>query len=417
MRTLCLVVTGLVLYCFQGWGQSADTSSYKNLKVKVEDVNIVSGYYQQTGNHASVTGGIGSQELNDISNSIDLKLSNYDVFDRKYTYDIGVGLDHHTAASSAYVSLTGASNTGGTRFYPSFNWQVENAQKGNTFGLGASFSAEYTYHSYGMNILFAKTSKDQSREFSAKGNVFLDRVKLVTPSEFRDTQTTTVVVHHSSASRGGDTYTTVNSGASSEYIPSSSRNTFDAAFSLTQVVNKRMQVALLTDAVYQTGYLGLPYYRVYFTDGSVQIENLPTSRLKIPIGMRVNYFAGDKLILKGYYRFYTDDWGVRSHTVSLETPVKITPFFSISPFYRFYQQTAANYFAPYAEHKTTDQFYTSNYNYAAFSSNYEGVNLRLAPPNGVLHMKGFSALELRYGHYNQTTGLVANSVTVGLEFK
>lgn len=405
MRKICLSVVGMFLLCFGSWAQSSSSDDYKNLNLKVEDVNIVSGYYSQTGNHSAVTGGIGTQKVTDLSNTIDLKLVKYDIFDHKHSFNIELGIDHHTSASAAYVSKTGASRTGGTRIYPSFNWQVENNEKRTTFGLGASFSHEYTYNSIGLNILYAKKSKDVNREFTARGTLFLDGVKMVEPSELRPAQTVVLT----SASRGDE--------SERNNIPSSPRNTFDASFSLSQVVSQRMQISLLTDGVIQQGYLGLPFYRTYFNDGSVHVENLPGTRFKVPVGMRMNYFLGDRVILKSYYRFFMDDWGVKSHTVSFEAPFKITPFVSLSPFYRYYIQTAAKFFAPYGVHTTNDQYYSSDYNYAPFSSNYEGINLRLAPTNGVFGSKGFSALELRYGHYRQTTGLLANSLTLNLTFK
>lgn len=405
MRKICLSVVGIFLACFGSWAQQSSSDDYKKLNLKVEDVNIVSGYYSQNGNHSAVTGGIGTQKVTDLSNTIDLKLMKYDILGRKHSFNIELGIDHHTSASAAYVSTTGASRTGGTRIYPSFNWQVENSQKRTTFGLGASLSHEYTYNSFGLNVLFAKKSKDDNREFTAKGTLFLDAVKMLEPSELRPKATTNLT----SASRGEHD--------EGENIPSSARNTFDASFSLSQVVNQRMQFAILADAVVQQGYLGLPFYRTYFNDGSVHIENLPSSRLKLPVGMRLNYFLGDRIILKSYYRYFMDNWGVKSHTVSFEAPYKITPFVSISPFYRYYIQTAANFFAPYGVHTATDKYYASDYDYAAFSANYEGLNLRLAPTNGVFGSKGFSALELRYGHYRQTTGLIANSLTLNLTFK
>lgn len=420
MKKLSLTVLGLYLGVLAAFSQNTgDSASYKNRKLTMEDINIVSGYYTQNGNHSAVTGGIGTQQVTDISNTIDLKLVNYDLFNRKHSYNIELGIDHHTAASAAYVSVTGASQTGGTRFYPSFNWQVENPEKRSTFGLGASYSGEYTYHSFGLNVLYAKKSKNENREFTFRGNLFLDAVKMVEPSELRPT---------TSASDNGGYIPTSASGrilrggyletsASSSGLPASPRTTFDASFALSQVVNKRMEVTFLTDGVAQTGYLGLPFYRVYFNDGSVHMENLPDHRLKLPIGMRQNYFLGDRFIIRSYYRYYMDDWGVRSHTVSLETPVKITPFVSVSPFYRYYIQSAAEFFAPYRAHTANDQYYSSDYDYAAFSSNYEGLNVRIAPPNGVLGARAFSALELRYGHYRQTTGLVANSITMNLTIK
>jgi Tat protein secretion system quality control protein TatD with DNase activity len=65
-----------------------------------EEANIVSSYYKQDGNHAAVTGGIGSQQLTDISNTIDLKLSKYDKRNRKHSFIGEFGIDHYTSASS-----------------------------------------------------------------------------------------------------------------------------------------------------------------------------------------------------------------------------------------------------------------------------------------------------------------------------
>jgi hypothetical protein len=126
---------------------------------------------------------------------------------------------------------------------------------------------------------------------------------------------------------------------------------------------------------------------------------------------------GDKFILRSYYRFYTDTWGITSHTASIELPWKISSFISVSPFYRYYTQTAANYFAPYGEHTPGETYYTSNYDYSAFQSHYVGINFRVAPPKGVFGMQHFNLLEIRAGHYQQTTGLTANSISMNLRFK
>jgi hypothetical protein len=146
------------------------------------------------------------------------------------------------------------------------------------------------------------------------------------------------------------------------------------------------------------------------------VEKLPSTRFKLPVGLRLNYFIGDGLILKSYYRFYVDDWGIRSHTASLEVPVKITPFFSISPFYRYYTQTASKYFAPYESHTESDSYYTSNYALAGFSSQFFGAGIRLSPPDGIGHTH-LSTLEIRYGHYTQTTDLVSDVISLNLTFK
>jgi hypothetical protein len=242
-------------------------------------------------------------------------------------------------------------------------------------------------------------------------SAYFDRVKLIYPSEL--IPATTVVTTVTSASGGGgESYGEDGKVA----IPSSPRYTYTGSLAYTQVINKNMQAALLMDVVGQNGYLSLPFHRVYLSDGTVHVENLPVQRYKLPIGFRLNYFAGDKIIIRSYYRYFTDDWGIKAHTASLEVPVKISPFFSISPFYRYYTQTASNYFAPYQQHKTSETYYTSNYAYSAFNSAYYGVGLHIAPPGG-LWKSALSSLEIRYGHYTQTTDLNSDIISFNFQFK
>jgi hypothetical protein len=176
-------------------------------------------------------------------------------------------------------------------------------------------------------------------------------------------------------------------------------------------------LALLFDVIYQQGYLGLPFHRVYFANNTETIEKLPGNRLKIPLGIRANYFVGDKLIIRSYYRYYKDDWGLNAHTLNIETAVKLTPFVSLSPFYRYYTQHAADYFAPYLQHKTSDAFYTSNYDLSTFTSNFFGAGIRFAPPGNILGIKTFSTLELRYGHYTKNIGMQSDIISLNVGLK
>ena len=416
MKKICLSVVGLYCMLLSAFSQSndRDTSGYKSKKLQLDEANLVSGYYNQNGDHSAVTGGIGTQKLNDVANIFDLQFVKWNEANNKYTWTAELGVDHHTAASQAYVSQSGASQKGGTRIYPSINWQVEK-DNGFTFGLGAGISNEYNYHSFNTNFLIGKTSKNKNTEISLKGQAFFDQVTLIEPSELIPKVVVT----------SGTTYTTasgnvITSGSDSHKanIPKSARNTFSGSLTLTQVVNKNFQLALIADGVAQNGYLGLPFHRVYFKDqDSAKIEHLPDTRYKLPLGIRLNYFLGDKIIFRTYYRYYTDNWGITAHTASIEIPYKVSPFFSISPFYRYYTQTASQYFAPYKEHVTTDTYYSSNYDYSAFNAQYFGVNFKITPRNGLFNIHSFNTLEIRYGHYTQTTGLQADNIGISLKLK
>lgn len=369
-----------------------DSTTYKNKKLKLDEINLVSSYYKQDGNNSAVTGGIGTEKLTDISNSIDVRFVNYGKTGKKHTLDVEVGIDHYTSASSDMIDLSANSSASksDTRFYPSLSYIVENEEKGNTIAGGISSSTEFDYQSFGGNLAYSKKTKDKSGEFTAKFQVYLDQVKLVQPVELRT---------------GGDGY------------GSASRNTFAGSLSYAQIINQNLQIVFMADVISQQGYLSLPFHRVYFNDGSVHQENLPGNRLKVPLGVRASYFLGDNVIIRAYYRYYTDDWKLTSHTADLEIPVKLSPFFSISPFYRYYTQSAAKYFNKYEAHTVSDQFYTSNYDVSKFNSSFIGMGLKFTPAKGVFGVKNFNTVELRYGHYTRTTNMTSNIISINLKYK
>lgn len=374
-----------------------DSTGFKSRKLKVEEINLVSSYYSQDGNNAAVTGGIGTQKLTDIATTIDVKLHRYDKKGRKHTFDAEIGIDHYTSASSDKVDLKANSSAShaDTRIYPSVTWTVENELKGTGVSAGIYFSSEFDYQSLGVNVGFSKKTADKSGEFSAKLQAYLDRVLLVIPIELRSNQ----------SEDDDDDY------------PGAGRYSYSASLSWSQIINQRFQVAIMADVVNQTGYLSMPFYRVYFNDASVHQEKLPDSRMKFPLGIRANYFLGDKFILRTYYRYYTDSWGLHSHTANLEVPVKINPFISISPFYRYYTQSAIQYFKPYGAHTIQDEYYSSNYDLSKFSSNYFGAGIKVTPPNGIFGQERLNMLEVRYGHYSKNIGMNANSISLNLRFK
>lgn len=395
MKKLFLSVIGMYLTLVAAFSQGSPVrdTAYKPRKLSFEEMNIVSSYYHQEGNNAAVTGGIGSEKLTDIAFTIDLKFTKYDRKKRKHSFTTEVGFDHYTSASSDKVDPTTISSASAAdnRIYPSLQWSVENEQKGHIIGAGLSYSGEYDYISYGANAMISKKNQNRNGEFTGKVQLYLDNVSLIYPVELRNS------------------------------IPPGSgfskRNSFSGSVQWAQIINRQFQVQLEGEVVYQQGYLGLPFHRVYFNDNSVQVEKMPDTRLKIPLGVRASYFIGDQFILRGWYRNYHDSWGIRSNALQLETAIKFTPFFSLTPFYRLYSQTAADHFQPFQVHTVADHFYTSNYDLSDFNSNFFGAGIRLSPPTGVFHFMHFTSFELRYGHYKKTTGMNANIITLHTTFK
>jgi Protein of unknown function (DUF3570) len=391
MKKIIFTAAAISVMLFSKAQTVTDSSGFKSRKLKIEEINFISSYYAQDGDHASVTGGIGSQKLTDLVNVLDIKLTSYDKKLRKHSFGLSCGIDQYTSASSDKIDLQANSSAShaDVRVYPAIDWTIENEKKRTSIGFGLSSSAEFDYFSFGASLNFSKKTKNKNGEFNAKLQTYIDQVTLIAPVELRNT------------------------------APSgkASRQTFAGSISYSQIINDKLQVMFLADAVQQNGYLSLPFHRVYFNDGSVSQENLPDARFKIPLGFRANYFLGDMVIIKTYYRYYSDNWGLKSHTFDIELPVKITPFISVSPFYRFYNQSAIKYFAPYENHITSDQYFTSNYDMSEFNSDFFGAGIRIAPPKGVLGINHFNMLEFRYGHYTKNNGMLAEIVSLNLKFK
>lgn len=378
-----------------------DSSGYQSKKLTIDEVNLVSAWYHQDGNNSAVTGGIGTESLTDFANTIDLQISKFSSKLHKNTFNFELGVDHYTSASSDKIdpySISSASMTD-TRIYPSLNYTNTNVKTGNAIGFSGSYSHEYDYESYGAGINLTRVSKDKNTQFDLKLQAFLDTWKVILPVELRP------------AGYG--------SGSQEDERPVAykPRNSFSAGFSLAQVINKRFQAMLIIEPSYQHGLLATKYQRDYFTDGSARVENLPDARYKLPIGIRMNYFLDDYFIVRTFYRYYIDNWGVRAQTFELEVPVKLSSFFSVSPFYRYNKQQGTRYFTPYGKHLLTDTYYTSDYDLATMHSNFIGLDIRVTPPRGVLGNKHFTALELRYGHYLRSTGLNSNIITMALKFR
>lgn len=402
MRKIYLGVLALYMGILSSHAQTKDTTGYQSRKLKVDEVNFVSAYYHQNGNNSAVTGGIGTENLTDFANTLDLQMSKLTKAGNKNTFLFELGVDHYTSASSDKIdpySVSSASRQD-TRVYPSLNWTHSNEKTGTAYGFTGSYSHEFDYQSKGVGFNFTSVSKDKNTQFDFKAQAFLDTWKVILPVELRPP----------GYGSGSD-----HDGRGS--VPHSPRNSFSTSFSLSQVITPRLQALLIVEPSYQHGLLATKYQRDYFTDGSERVENLPDNRYKLPIAVRFNYFLDDHFIIRTFYRYYMDNWGIRANTAEVEVPIKLTSFVSVSPFYRYNNQQGTRYFAPYGQHNPTDTYYTSDYDLSTLHSNFVGANFRLAPPNGVFGWQHLNTLELRYGHYMRSTGLNSDVVTLAMKFK
>ena len=80
MRKICLTVVGMYLMLLHAFSQSTvkDSSAYKPKKLKLDEVNFVTSYYNQTADKSAVMGGRtdnkGIGDVTDFANGIGCKI-------------------------------------------------------------------------------------------------------------------------------------------------------------------------------------------------------------------------------------------------------------------------------------------------------------------------------------------------------
>lgn len=359
------------------------------------EIDILSSYYDQDGNNGAVTGGIGTEQLTDFANIIVVNIP----LDSTKAINLSTGVDIYTSASTDNIdSNKSSASSMDVRTYANLSYTMKRLQSGLTYGATVGFSTEYDYTSVSGGLNFAKELNQGNTEISLSGQAFIDNWITYYPRELRGKVS----------------------------VPTTSRNSYSAQLTWSQVVNKRMQIAISLEAIYMEGLLSTPFHRVYFSDQALpDIERLPSSRLKLPLAFRFNYKPLDNLVVRSYYRFYTDDFGITAHTGSLELPYHVSESWTIAPYYRFHTQSGSDYFLPYAEHTSSDEFYTSDYDLSNLSSHKYGLALSFSPLYGLTRMKlpltrkvlMIKEASIRVANYVRNTGLSGASIALGISIR
>ncbi len=367
--------------------------NYEKKRLKVEEVNILGSYYTQDGNNSGVTGGIGTEKLTDFSTAIDIKMYKPTSKGNKHVFGVNIGVDYYTSASSDNIDplLRTSPSYSDTRYYPTLSYNYENALKNSTIGGNISFSKEYDYISRGAQINYSKAFNKKQTEWISKFNVFFDELLEIIPYELR--------------------------GVNTRFYPTKSRNTFNFSNALNQSINKKIQMAFILDFAYQNGYLSTPFNR-FFTKNAIdaQMEVLPDQRVKIPLGIRGNVYLNEQFILRNFYRFYWDNWGIISNTIQTELSAKISSALVLSPSIRLYQQTGSRYFYEKEELLQLVDFRTSDFDLSNFQSLFLGMGVKIQPKNGIINPL-FHNLEIKYGYYMRSNGLNAHLVSANIRIK
>lgn len=134
--------------------------------------------------------------------------------------------------------------------------------------------------------------------------------------------------------------------------PTFERNLDKQIYSIgvTQILTKNLISTLNFETITDEGYMNNPYRSVrYFDSGSAvgysfEPELYPNTRTSNALGLRARYFLSYRAAIEGQYRFFTDTWNIKGHTVSLSY---IHPWreWTFTGKFRYHDQTGADFYS------------------------------------------------------------------------
>ncbi len=430
--TISFVIVSLASFAQQA---KDSTKTYKKRVLETTEVDFLTSYYSQDGDNAAVSGGLGTEELTDFTGTfvVSIPLNDDDVL----TIDAGVSA--YTSASSSNIDpfdsdqpadpFVASSGASASDLWANLTgvYSHSSDDRNDIWSAKLSVSSEYDYFSIGVGGSYTKLFNEKNTEVSISGNAYIDTWNAIYPIELRP------------FGEGGDglnnrLFTENTITGNTNYSPrfaefeSEGRNSYALGFGFSQILHKNVQGSLALDFVQQDGLLSTPFQRVYFGDVADSfidnfqladaVERLPDSRFKVAAGGRLNWYLNETFTVRTFYRYYFDDWGIDSHTASIEVPIKITDKFTLYPSYRYYTQTAADYFRPYEQALSTDKFYTSDYDLSEYSANQFGFGVSYTDIFAKMHIWkfGLKSIDLKFYQYDRDTSFSSSIITAGFKF-
>jgi hypothetical protein len=158
-----------------------------------------------------------------------------------------------------------------------------------------------------------------------------------------------------------------------------------ASAAWTQVLNKRTITQLSYSFAYNDGYQASPYRFVRVESGDFsQIlfkvpETEPLTRYRHAAVIALNRYLFSDSALGADYRFYSDNWGIISHTIQVRWFIAIRDF-TIRLRERFYYQSQADFYREHYTQQDLQPYMTADRELSTFWSNIVGAKLSYRLP-------------------------------------
>lgn len=196
------------------------------------------------------------------------------------------------------------------------------------------------------------------------------------------------------------------------------RSTLHMGLVATQVLTPSTVLRVGVEQFLVDGLQHNPYRNVYVDTGNVP-ELHPDSRSRKDLFVKVNQYLPNRSALHLDYKWYTDDWGIDSHTIGTRLHQYVTENIIVRYRYRYYVQSAAYFYRDeYLQPGGVDGYQTGDYRMGDFDAHLFGSRIEWAM-GGVFADSAFLSrliLSLSYERYFNSNNFSANIFESGISF-
>jgi len=266
---------------------------------------------------------------------------------------------------------------------------------------GVHISNEYDYLSLGVNGNIAVDFNRKNSTFSAGLSYFQDTF---TPEGGIPKPFASMLVGDSNSSTWGDEFSTTRINSED------TKTTTDILLGFTQVINRRMITQFNYSYSTVDGYLTDPFKIISVVNGAdatdsgitqdYLYESRPDTRIKQSLYAQSLYHF-DSSVFDISYRYMWDDWDITSHTIDSRFRISLGDAFGtesyLQPHFRFYQQSAAEFYRPFLiDGEPLPTYASADYRIGEMTTFTVGLKYGLLVNNG-------HDLSFRLEYYRQTS--------------
>jgi hypothetical protein len=185
----------------------------------------------------------------------------------------------------------------------------------------------------------------------------------------------------------------------------------DGFTSLTQTLSKTTIAQAGYEIGHFSGYLNNPFLRTS-VNGVFVLGQVPDSRTRQTLSARLRQALPADTSVEADYRYYFDDWQVKSNTVSVGVSHRFGPTLLLNLGYRRYDQTGAFFWEP--EYTGNPQYYTADFRLEPFTSNDYSGRIVVTPTGQWWWLPEGTGLTVQYERYVADNGFQAAIFSTGL---